>query len=344
MIDYSLLRSVMKWGHHYFIWPDRTVEWAINAYRYIVAEGLAARASAMVTNGLPLSPHVTGFLVKRKAPQLLWVADYSDPFSNNPHFENRFYDGPLERLMLSKVDRVVIPTEKATPCYVDLGVPAERVVVIPQLFAQPKDGAAAVTSAAVAESAAGDSVVDDGSRHRYVVDSSKINLLYAGELYADIRNPTEFVHGLVEAAKQFPQLCFHYFGNAGAMMDYIEGAGYAVDDVPIRVNHFRPRDEVLAVMKEMDLLVNLSNLSSTQVPSKIIDYLHACKPVLNVGPVIYDRFLNAPYERSVIAQVLMDFVELRLGGVFDFDYGDLKALYDFEANAARYVQVIEGQL
>ncbi|MDF9507828.1 transporter, partial [Bacillus cereus] len=295
----NFLIKGLKKLYDVLVWPDRTVEWAINAYRYVKKNKLHINSEAMVTVGLPVSTHITGHLLKKDASHLKWIADYGDPFSYNPDREIRKYDKFFESKILKNVDSIVIPTENAVDCYTNLGVNRSEIHVIPQLFEEQQ------------------------GESSYKIDKEKFNIMYAGSFYRGIRSPVEFIHGLVLASKKNPKLHFHYFGNVNALEEFLEMEGLDIKTIPITVNTFKDRSEIISIMKNMDLLINLNNKSTSQIPSKIIDYLYADTRILNVGSNLTELFDNVDNEKEKIAKKLVEISK----APSNFDYSELKRFY-----------------
>ncbi|MDU2392522.1 transporter [Bacillus sp. (in: firmicutes)] len=309
----NLLTKGLKKLYDVLIWPDRTIEWAINAYRYVKKNKLHSNSMAMVTVGLPVSTHITGHLLKKDAPHLKWIADYGDPFSYNPDREIRKYDRFLESRMLNNVDSIVIPTESAIDCYTNLGVNKSQIHVIPQLFEEEQ------------------------GESNYEVDKDKFNIMYAGSFYRGIRSPVEFIHALSLASKRNKQIEFHYFGNVTALEEFLNMEGLDKEKLPIKINDFKSRSEILNIMREMDLLINLNNKSTSQIPSKIIDYLYANKRILNIGNNLNELFDNVDNEKEKIADRL---VEISLNPL-EFNYDQLKKFYSYNLNSTKYLNLLK---
>lgn len=309
----NFLIKGLKKLYDVLVWPDRTVEWAINAYRYVKKNKLHINSEAMVTVGLPVSTHITGHLLKKDASHLKWIADYGDPFSYNPDREIRKYDKFFESKILKNVDSIVIPTENAVDCYTNLGVNRSEIHVIPQLFEEQQ------------------------GESSYKIDKEKFNIMYAGSFYRGIRSPVEFIHGLVLASKKNPKLHFHYFGNVNALEEFLEMEGLDIKTIPITVNTFKDRSEIISIMKNMDLLINLNNKSTSQIPSKIIDYLYADTRILNVGSNLTELFDNVDNEKEKIAKKLVEISK----APSNFDYSELKRFYSYNVNSSKYNSILQ---
>ena len=89
----------------------------------------------------------------------------------------------------------------------------------------------------------------------------------------------------------------------------------------------------------MDTLINLNNESTSQIPSKIIDYLYTDKFILNIGSRLNDTFANVDNQKEKIANKL---VEISLSDM-EFDYSELKKMYSYKYNSKRYVDLVNNK-
>ncbi|HFU6609345.1 MULTISPECIES: transporter [unclassified Bacillus cereus group] len=311
----NFLNKLLKKAYDYLVWPDRTIEWAINAYRYIKKRKLYNNCEAIITVGLPVSTHIIGHLLKKKFPDINWIADYGDPFSYNPDRVIRKHDSFFETKILDNVDSIVIPTSNAIECYTNLGVNKSKIKVIPQLFEEE-----------IRES-------------NYEIDSDKFNIMYAGSFYKGIRSPVEFIRALKLSHEKNEKIFFHYFGNVTALEEFLKVEDIDVEELPIRINGFKDRSEIIGIMKKMDTLINLNNESTSQIPSKIIDYLYTDKFILNIGSRLNDTFANVDNQKEKIANKL---VEISLSDM-EFDYSELKKMYSYKYNSKRYVDLVNNK-
>lgn len=103
----------------------------------------------------------------------------------------------------------------------------------------------------------------------------QIHCAYVGQIYSGVRSP-EFVIKLFAAARE-EGLVLHIIGNSEA------DAALWREKLPENVIlHGRvPYEEAAGYMQAADILVNLGNVIPDALPSKIIDYFSAGKPILN---------------------------------------------------------------
>ena len=112
--------------------------------------------------------------------------------------------------------------------------------------------------------------------------------------------------------------------------------GLDIKTIPITVNTFKDRSEIISIMKNMDLLINLNNKSTSQIPSKIIDYLYADTRILNVGSNLTELFDNVDNEKKNRKKL----VEISKAPS-NFDYSELKRFYSYNVNSSKYNSILQ---
>ncbi|WP_350600885.1 hypothetical protein [Pseudomonas sp. 65/3-MNA-CIBAN-0223] len=211
-----------------------------------------------ISIGLPFSTHLmTALAVKTgKLQTKKLVADYGDPFSSNPSTLKPFYAKSLERWTLHVFDMIAIPTENAIAAYKNV-CPLEKIVVIPQ----------------------GYNINQDFTSH--YKKHSVPNFCFAGNLYKKIRNPKSFFDYLTNIEKEFQFHIYTDFQNT----ETIEILNEYREKLKNRlILHSQiPRQQCIKTLSEMDFLINFSNKSASQMPSKIIDYTLSSRPFINIS-------------------------------------------------------------
>ena len=113
-------------------------------------------------------------------------------------------------------------------------------------------------------------------------DKAKINLLFVGKFYADIRHP-QYLFNLMEPLRD-TNIVLHIFGDMRYMgfdKEYIEK--YFTNKIPnIRFHGVVPPEEADDLLLHADVLVHVGNAVDSLMPSKILDYISSGKPILNI--------------------------------------------------------------
>lgn len=119
-----------------------------------------------------------------------------------------------------------------------------------------------------------------------LINRDEIIIVYTGRFYKDIRNP-DFSLKLVEKLVEIdPRVVLHIYGFG--CEDIIDQFKKRIGDNLIFHGN-RGKQEVLNAINNADILLNISNKTTTQAPSKIIEYVSSRKPIINIYSVDNDR-------------------------------------------------------
>lgn len=106
----------------------------------------------------------------------------------------------------------------------------------------------------------------------------RINCIYAGRVYKGARNPSLTLR--LFNALEDKRIIFMLVG-----VDDVQARGY-IGNTPLSDNiEFRnilPLEQTQSLMEKADILVNIGNIVTNQVPSKIFEYISMGKPIVNV--------------------------------------------------------------
>ncbi len=223
----------------------------------------------LVTCAYPFTMTLVGAELRRRHPELVWIADYGDPWTGAPVAElqlpgwRRALDARLEARALAAADAVTMTTGPTAQLYRDLfPALADRVHVINMGF-DPEDGA---TVAAAPRSAA---------------DADRVVLLHAGRLYSEARDPLPFIDAM--------DTCLAADGEATRRLKIV-----LLGDVEPSIREAMERsaagclyefpgwvtvEESLARMKAADQLLLFGNAGAMQIPGKVYQYIGTGRPV-----------------------------------------------------------------
>lgn len=115
-------------------------------------------------------------------------------------------------------------------------------------------------------------------------DPQKINCVYLGTIYGDIRKPDALFHLLELAAKKEPNLKLYIIGKKFGrdaeqyLVEYTQRMPQNIVCLgPI------PAEQAMDLLLRADILVNLGNSVANQMPSKVMEYISTGKPILNIS-------------------------------------------------------------
>lgn len=265
------------------LWPDQTVLWVFSAFRIARFCIRQKKYDCVITVGLPITPHIVGMLCKLFYSKMLWIAEYGDPFHNNPglncgqKFLNR-YDREIERWILKRVNILSLPVSEMKALY-DKLLPGKvkSIVVIPQFYAPPNE-----------------SIIAE-FENKINLEPGNIHFVFAGRLYKKIRNPLILFNALQILQKRRIQqpIILHIIGNVEEVTEEVNTFQKAYKKVCIY--GMMPREYCLAFYSKAHATCNILNASAVQVPSKINDCIMFSNFMLSfnhdaVKPLDYNTF------------------------------------------------------
>jgi glycosyltransferase involved in cell wall biosynthesis len=224
-----------------------------------------------------------------------WIADCGDPYmgADMDSFRKLFYFKYFEKAFCRKADFITVPIEGAIEAY----FPEfhEKIKVIPQGFNFEE-------------------VPVNKNDYR---PNEVPTFAYAGGLIPGLRDPRPFLDQITDLDSDWKFIL--YTRDRNLIEPHMEKAG---DKIEIR--DYIPRPELLQTLSKMDFLVNFENSSPKMMPSKLIDYHIAGRPILPVNgsgadPETLENFLSGNYagafeypdiERFRIENVCARFLEL----------------------------------
>ncbi|MBR6083008.1 MAG: glycosyltransferase [Salinivirgaceae bacterium] len=236
-----------------------------------------AAADVLISIADPHPIHWGCARAKAKYPEKFpktWIADCGDPFMKNGTTKEHLpFFARYEKMFCKACDYITVPIENAKDAYYPEF--RDKIRVIPQGFDFDLN--------AVGKSAPKNDVP---------------TFAFAGMFYADIRNPKLLLEYLSTVQKDFRFVVYTRFNSL--LVDYTDRL-----KEKLIVRQPIQRTELIDVLKTMDFLVNIKNANSpNQLPSKLIDYGIAGRPILDVDPqnpnyAQIDAFLNGDYSTAL---------------------------------------------
>ncbi|MCK6694746.1 MAG: glycosyltransferase [Thermoanaerobaculia bacterium] len=268
------------WKNLYF--PDDACLWYFPARKKVMALLKEQSFDAMISVSLPFTGHLIGLVAKQRFPALHWLADTGDPFTmqarplNNARLYGRL-SRRLEQKVLEQADSVVVTHPAAATAYRSVfGAVAQKISVIPPLLHPAWE---------MNEPEAGPQNAAATPAERVV------NIGYFGAFYAPVRTPDAFLDLLEKTFRLRPdwqgRLQVHIYGDI-----FPEFWDKLNRQPAIRLYGLRSRGEVRAAMRQMNVLLNIGNVTDYQLPSKAVEYFASGKPVVNLSNVQNDPFTD----------------------------------------------------
>lgn len=267
------LRRMLRWVYdatwRRVFWPDYACLWRRPALAQAKRLCRSRSFDAVITVSHPFSGHMVGLSLKRALPGLRWIADMGDPFSladtvasNNAALYRR-RNRRAEAAVLRECDAVSVTVEGCRTVLADtFAVDPAKIAVIPPLLSLPEPESAAPAPE--------------------FAEKETVDLVYLGVLYPSLRPPDALLDLFAGMHARCARLRLHFFGDVRGC----EAAFARHQALMGRAIHLHgpiPRAAVAPTMAAADILVNIGNGTAHQLPSKLVEYVAAGKPILNIA-------------------------------------------------------------
>ena len=264
-----------------FIIPGRPIGWTLPALR----EGRKILAThhidVIVSFALPATSHLIAGMLKKHHKEVIWIGDTGDPWSFGPLiscFKSQI-NRKIERRLLKRMEYLVVTNDAVKTAYLRLfrNLDERKILVIPQGYSQRS--------------------IDRISAS----PRKKFTIVYTGIFYDDIRNPLPFFKAL-ESFKDRQDLQVLIAGHVSYTyplwikehnLDHIVTFKGEVD-----------HDTALRLQKNATVVLNIGNMSSTQIPGKLYEYFGVRKPILHIRNTEQD--LGAELIRTCNRGIVVD--------------------------------------
>lgn len=213
-----------------------------------------------------------------------WVADCGDPYmgAETDNFIKLFYFKYFEKWFSRKASIITIPKiEMIENYYKEFH---HKIIAIPQGFSFK-------------------------NKIKTAPKNKVPTFAFAGSFIPKIRDPRPLLNYMTSLNEDFRFII--YSNNFSLVKKFKE----KLNDKLI-LKEYIPREELLIELSEMDFLINIGYDPVHQVPSKLIDYAIADRPVFNISgsfsELQFIEFLNGNYENAMI---LPDITSYRIENV-----------------------------
>ena len=235
-------------------------EWYPHAKRYIKNNIDISSYDCMITSHEPWVDSLLGLHIKKNHPNLLWIADFGDPYVSIYTPKHKlFFENKIEKKIYESLDIMILTNKKVL-----------ENLTVKYPFLKEKETL----------------ILEQGFVEREYHDrkeNSVFTILYTGTFYEDFRNPSELAKALASLGFEFR---FIVAGRNEQFNTFFE---------PLKQKYqalgFTAHQKVLKLQEEADLLVHISNKQVEQVPGKFYEYLGADKPMLVIYQDEKDQLL-----------------------------------------------------
>ncbi len=309
----TLISKMLRLFNAIVRWPDFTWLWLPRAYlktKTILEQNCF---DAIYSVGLPLSPHLIAYRLHARLHNKQWVCDIGDPFSftdtpsNNPYLYKII--NKIAEKKIIKASKKIVVTTSPTVCEYEskLKVSKAWFLVVPPITTKKKfdnphtpssltavraskepekfkfsSGAFKQEKKLLERDGAGFAGESDALQSDINKDKKIVRLVYAGTLYAKIRNPSELLIALSQFANysDLVDIQAHFYSNLNDCSGILKNLEKNLGDW-FYLHEPVAQSELELIYKKADILINIGNTSTYQLPSKIVEYMSYGKPILN---------------------------------------------------------------
>ncbi|RSZ57145.1 glycosyltransferase family 4 protein [Massilia atriviolacea] len=284
--------------------PDGLGPWRRRALAPALERIAASGSEVLVSFGMPMSDHLLALQLKRRTG-LPWLAHFSDPWSDNPFHPNTWLEhrvnAALERRVIRHADRVLFTSQRTLELVMAKYPPAwrARAAVLPHAWDMDNFAGPAAAVAAGPDARPG--------MRRHVVR-------HIGACYG-ARSPEPLFAALARILERQPAaldtVAFEFVGHVSPNL-LASDAYKALPAGLVRMRGQVGYRESLQLARDADALLVIdapSKLPSVFLPSKLVEYIGARRPVWGITPPGTSADLIAEWAGSSDACAAPDDIE-----------------------------------
>ena len=260
-------------------WPDHACLWYFSAVKLGRKLLHKNKYDLIISVSLPYTSHLVAQKLIELQPKANWIVDIGDPFyflNSTPTNNHKIYNKLnyiSEKNVLYRANQVSVTNMVVSKIYVDLFPECiNKIYVIPPVLVTSKKDS-----------------------KPFFKNNEKINLVYIGTLYRDIRSPAPLLRLLehLENTELKNKLVLHIVGNVKDCEDHFRKNKNI--NKKIFLHGLVGYKMVNQILYDNVFLINIGNKTSYQLPSKIVEYISSGNPIINIYSSEFDssiEFLN----------------------------------------------------
>lgn len=263
--------------------PDGRVLWYLSSKKQVLSLAREIRPDVLYTTSFPYSDHLMGLYLKKWIPELPWVADFRDEWTNNSYFRHGFPRKNLEKRMEKKVldtaDALIANTPLMMRHFIKAHPGTEsRFTWIPNGF----------------------DLEDFAGLRSKTEKNPRFTVVHTGSVFG-IRKPDMFFRAVGELLRDGvlnpKTIDIRFIGNLNEVRIRSLAAGFGADQV-VSCHPYLPHKDCIQAMVLADccLLIEGNTPESRAIfTGKVFEYLHSGTPILGIIP-----------EDGVAAELILD--------------------------------------
>ncbi len=266
---YSFLKKIYRFTFKIFAWPDYSMFWLFSIYKN--RKKINIDYDLMISVSLPFSSHIAAYIINKKNNKE-WIMDIGDPFTLkndapennkilygylNKYYENKFY---------SLADKILFTHEDSMNAHINYFDIDSNKTDIANPISNFKE-----------------EIFIKSLNYNY--NSLPVKFGYFGIFTKGVRSPKNLINYL----KEIKDIEFHWYVNDDSKNEVIINT---IESQSI----FHPlvsRNEALKKMSDsVHCLLSIGNLNTTQIPSKVIEYISTGKPIIHFTEIENDPVID----------------------------------------------------
>jgi len=265
-------QKTLRWIRGNFFIPDARVGWVKHAVKGAGKIIREEKINCILVSSPPHSSQLIGLSLKKEFPQLRWVADMRDPWTDIYYYKDLLHAAPaakkdaaFEKQVLETADAILVVSETIKRAFVNKSVFVfpEKIHVIPNGYDE-KDFPGEIET-----------------------PKDKFIITYVGTM-ADSYRPEIFFYVLKRIVSEHPEfkVLFRFVGNVPSSVKKMT-ADLGLENYCEWNGHVTHEEAVMFMRKSNALLLIIPDAEGAEgiLTGKLFEYLGAKRLILGLGPV-----------------------------------------------------------
>jgi len=246
------------------------ISWYISAKKFIEQNLNLDGINLMLTSFSSIASHQLGYFIKKRKPNIFWIADFRDPYMGNAGKKGNVWER-LQRIHARKTEQRILNS-------------ADKIITVSEGLKRSFDEKLGGKGSAIVIYNGYDKE-DVAGKANFSGNKKRFTISYLGKLYGNLRNPALLFDVLEELLKEGAiekeKLLVNYAGSDSSVMKkYVEkfNIGEIYHDCS-----FVSREKSLQIQSNSHLLLLLSLNSSESrgiLTSKLYEYINVRRQII----------------------------------------------------------------
>lgn len=264
-------QKILRFIRGNFFIPDARKGWVNYAFKTAVEVIRQEEIKTVVISSPPHSSQLIGIKLKSIFPQLRWIADLRDPWTDIYYYKDLLHtvwasrkDAKLEKTVLENCDAVLCVSESIRQLFLQKSdkLTPEKIVVLPNGFDE------------------------SDFFEKNIPKSNQFTFTYVGTM-ADSYNPDALLEALARFIERHPELRVKvkFVGSVSAKVhDWIQRNSF--DQLVEVTGHVSHAEAIRCMQQANVLLLVIPDVQNAEgiLTGKLFEYLAAQRPILALGP------------------------------------------------------------